>query len=148
MNRQEEYYHTAERSDSSEFWPDENCHPEFPPQRHGAMPRRSLVNVLKRRFVASNPAANPATIAPCAARAAFSCHLRFPLALITEILGWLPAAIIQQTLSQYVLLKKNSFMTCSLNSRVNVRRLSTAVLAATAPFLVSVKPPPGLGICA
>ena len=35
-----------------------------------------------------------------------------------------------------------SRMTCSLNSRVNVRRLSTAVLAATAPFLVIVKPPP------
>jgi hypothetical protein len=28
-----------------------------------------------------------------------------------------------------------------LNSRVKVRRLSTAVLAATAPFLVIVKPP-------
>jgi hypothetical protein len=32
-------------------------------------------------------------------------------------------------------------MTFSLNSRVNVRRLSTAVLAAIAPFLVIVKRP-------
>jgi hypothetical protein len=41
----------------------------------------------------------------------------------------------------------HSGVTCSLKSRVNVRRLSTAVLAATAPFLVIVKPPPRRDMC-